>query len=414
MKQTTVANPLATGGKPSPDGILRHIPALDGVRGAAILLVLICHYGPCLSSATRLRALFFFAIKVGPFGVDLFFVLSGFLITGILYDAKGSANYFRNFYARRFLRIFPLYYGFLALVLLCLLAISSAGPPDWRHAQLAHELWSYQPWLWTYTANIWMFAHNTWMSLVGTFWSLSIEEQFYLFWPLAVFFFGRRSLLWICSGICVLALGARLMLSAAGVGDLAVYVFTPCRFDALAAGAIVALLARGPAPERRLIHFGRVFLFSASCLIALLVLLRLWCPAFSAGTNKEFERDFMYTGVAFFFASLVIFALAGEETTSVLSNLFCLRWLRILGLYSYGIYIFHGPILQIARSWLAAEGLWPTVHANPFLGAAFAALDLAVVFAVAFASFNLFEKPALRLKRFFPEQQAAGPPTRSR
>src|SRR5688572_8312610 len=126
----------------------QHWPALDGLRGTAILAVLVCHYAVLLPRAPAVGWL-----ENGWAGVDLFFVLSGFLITGILLDERGTPNYYRNFYARRALRIFPLYYGFLALTLLVALVVKLAASPA-AHEGLGH-LWAAQPSLWTYTANYW-------------------------------------------------------------------------------------------------------------------------------------------------------------------------------------------------------------------------------------------------------------------
>src|SRR3954469_25711168 len=130
--------------------VRRRFPALDGLRGTAILAVLICHYSSLMPKNSALAGI----LMNGWAGVDLFFVISGFLITEILFDAKDTPNYFRNFYARRILRIFPLYYGFLAIVMLLMLVLSLP-----RFGNLAAELgplWSAQPWLWSFTANFWI------------------------------------------------------------------------------------------------------------------------------------------------------------------------------------------------------------------------------------------------------------------
>ena len=165
-----------------------HLPGLDGVRGLAILMVMAVHF---VGDATPHNLAERVAVKLGNYGVlgvDLFFVLSGFLITGLLLDAKGDPHYFRNFYARRTLRIFPLYYAVLALLLLVLprvIALPLALDESRMH----------QAWLWTYTANFFIAAKASWaLPYVSHFWSLAIEEHFYLVWPLVVFSFRRATL----------------------------------------------------------------------------------------------------------------------------------------------------------------------------------------------------------------------------
>src|SRR5687768_1805284 len=178
-----------------------HWPALDGLRGTAVIAVLVCHYAVLLPRTPAVGLL-----EIGWAGVDLFFVLSGFLITGILLDARGTPHYLRNFYARRALRIFPLYYGFLAVTLLVSLAVKLA--PGASHEGLRH-LWAAQPSLWTYTANYWMPAQTAWSpwsEVVIPLWSLSVEEQFYLVWPLVVCRLSERGLVRLCVGIVAGAL----------------------------------------------------------------------------------------------------------------------------------------------------------------------------------------------------------------
>ena len=168
------------------------VPALDGLRGIAVLLVLIHHFSGIPAAGLGVPTGFYrewlrFA-TIGWAGVDLFFVLSGFLITSILYDAKGPAlAFFKNFYARRALRIFPVYYVLVVFMLFLLPWIipgEEAASAKLRDNQL---------WLWFYLRNIQSLAD--FQSLIGTghlvghLWSLAVEEQFYLVWPMVVLLF---------------------------------------------------------------------------------------------------------------------------------------------------------------------------------------------------------------------------------
>jgi peptidoglycan/LPS O-acetylase OafA/YrhL len=149
-----------------------HLAPLDGLRGVAVLLVMVCHFGPELPVATRGANALARVLSAGWVGVDLFFVLSGFLITRILLAARGSPGYFTNFYARRVLRIFPLYYATLLMVFVVLpwLGVTAAPEPAASH----------QAWLWTYTSNLLVarlrsFVFLTPAANLNHFWSLAIE-----------------------------------------------------------------------------------------------------------------------------------------------------------------------------------------------------------------------------------------------
>jgi peptidoglycan/LPS O-acetylase OafA/YrhL len=174
------------------------IPALDGIRGIAILCVMLYHftfYGG-IEPTLIVDKVYYHTALVGWFGVDLFFVLSGFLITGILYDTASAPQYFRNFYARRVLRIFPLYYGTLAVFFFLIPLVIDIS-------DTFEELLRDQLWYWSYLVNV-QIALEYWPSFfaLGHFWSLAVEEQFYLVWPLVVFFLKRRSLIAICV-VCI-------------------------------------------------------------------------------------------------------------------------------------------------------------------------------------------------------------------
>jgi len=215
----------------------RHIPALDGVRGLAVLVVFLCHYGGGAQSPNRYVHAVGELTKFGWCGVTLFFVLSGFLITGILWQGRHHAHWWKNFYVRRCLRIFPLYYFVLAILFLVIPAVTTV-PPALEEAR------RHQAWLWTYTANFFLAAKASWaLTYVSHFWSLAIEEHFYLLWPLVVFSFRRETLERICLWVIGAALALRIALSLAGVSELSISVLTPCRVDTLCVGALLACLA---------------------------------------------------------------------------------------------------------------------------------------------------------------------------
>ena len=218
-----------------------HIPALDGVRGLAIALVMLHHFATGMNSRVPAFRAFFGLAETGWVGVDLFFALSGYLITGILFDAKAAPrHYFRNFYMRRALRIVPLYYATLALAIL-----PTAGPLARSEALGLRTIRGEQAWYWLYGVNLLQAMRGRFYPL-GNYWTLSVEEHFYLLWPIAAFLLSRRALMACAAALFAIALATRLGMIAAHANPIAIYVLTPCRMDTLAAGAFVALAARGP------------------------------------------------------------------------------------------------------------------------------------------------------------------------
>ena len=224
------------------------MPALDGIRGMAVLMVLVFHFVGCTMPTNGFERTLVRVTSYGAFGVELFFVLSGFLITGILYDSCHKPLYFRNFYARRALRIFPLYYGVLCLVFFVAPLIALLRGPTLDY------LVDRQAWAWLYAVNIYIAKQGDWsFSYIEHFWSLAVEEHFYLFWPLVVFLVARRprTLMALSLAIALCAVLARLIGLLAGLSWWTTYVLTPFRLDGLALGAFLAITVRQPwGPER--------------------------------------------------------------------------------------------------------------------------------------------------------------------
>lgn len=360
-----------------------HYPELDGIRGLAILLVLLFHCGAFVDRGTFVQKLYRTLADCGWVGVELFFVLSGFLITGILLDTRHQKHYFLDFYARRALRIFPLYYAFLAGILLL-----GQFPND----SIAERV-SY----WLYLQNWLPFFRPEPESMVSHLWSLAVEEQFYLTWPALVLFAARRNAVGtLCLATAVFGFTCRSVLV---MWDQPAYFLTIARVEALAFGAYVAVLFRrhgSLVPLRQTAR--RVALASGVMLL------------FVAGARRGFFGfdDVVlivgYTPLALFFSSGVVLALSAGEDSPLRR---CLRTsgLRKTGTISYGIYIFHAPIvLLLGRRWpWPADGFWLS-----YLG--FVATAVTASWAVAWVSFRFFESPILGLKqRLAVLRRDAGP-----
>ena len=365
---------------PAPSG---RLPVLDGLRGLAILLVLLLHftmYGGTLAAAGIGGFVHRFALA-GWIGVDLFFVLSGFLITGILYDAKGGERYFRNFYARRILRIFPLYYGALVVFLVLL-------PFVWRGHEGLAQMREEGIWYWTYLVNV-QIAREGWpdFGALGHFWSLAVEEQFYLLWPVAVFLLRRRPLMALCAGAGGLAVGVRLALHLAD-REAAAFVLLPARVDALAAGALLALAVRGPGGLPATLRWAKP---AAAVALAGLAALFVWKRGLPAEDPAVAVAG--YSLLAVLFAGVLALTLEGRAERWLAAP-----WLVFFGRYSYGLYVLHHPLLFLKPERLSYGSLpgWLL-----FVGAATGATVL-----LALLSWHFWEKPFLDLKDRFPYASA--------
>src|SRR5258706_4512290 len=333
---------------PQPAG---HIPALDGLRGVAILLVMLCHFLGLLKTGNhRLDSLLHLGFGHGWVGVNLFFVLSGFLITGILLDAKNSPRYFRNFYARRTLRIFPLYYGVLFVCFAILPFFPGSNSADFL------ALRSRQGWLWAYCTNVKIVLDGDWkfgtpLLDLGHFWSLAVEEHFYLVWPLLVFLLPTRALVKTCLTIIVIVGAARTwwVITHGSPTDtklLPAFVLTPFRMDDLAMGSLLAVLVRSPTARIKLARYAMPALGLSTILLGI----NLAMP--SLLHRQTLLQTTGYSAISLFFVCLLS-ATVFAERGCLLSRLFSSAALRRVGKYAYGLYVFNSIVLQ----WLTSLGL---------------------------------------------------------
>lgn len=372
---------------------------MDGLRGIAIILVMLHHFGLYgqMGSTIFLDAQIKRILLSGWIGVDLFFVLSGFLITGILLDSKGGRHFFRNFYARRFLRIFPLYYGFLFGFLIVVPLLYPVGS---KFVTLLEE----QAWYWTYLINF-KIGFDSWPDyyIIGHFWSLAVEEQFYLFWPLTVFFLRRRNLLLTCCALLLVSLAVRIVLVLMDFKTGA-YVLTPARMDALAMGGLLSIALRSEKGKAFLSRWTRP---------------TLWCSGFTLialffwKNHLDPERTSVLsiglTALAFFFGALLILAITAPPTHS-LRKLFSSRLLRFFGRYSYALYVFHHlvAIYLPAKLSISIPRL-PTLFGSQIPGLVlFSIVATVLSLSLALLSWFLLESRFLALKRFFAYNTSQG------
>jgi peptidoglycan/LPS O-acetylase OafA/YrhL len=357
----------------------QYIVQLDGLRGVAILLVMLTH---CIVPpesgwvAWGLRN----AVSLGWIGVDLFFAISGYLITAILLRSRSAPHFFRNFYARRLLRIVPLY-----SLLVIFATIVSPALPYGRFG----PVWPYL----TFTSNLWGLFHRIGVlstpsgySLLAHLWSLGIEMQFYLVFPFVVYTLDRRRLrqvLWLV--LLVSPLMRWLVNQVIAPGQS--YFVTWTRLDALMMGGLFALYSKGEKEHSASLgdRVGKL----AGILIGATLL--LWV---SRQTNFE-KPVFNLIGLTIVDGAAAMTTMSAVlQRGSFFDSLLQSRPLAGIGRVSYGMYMIHYPLLVLSKDFLA-----PTRLGQGWLGTAVLAfVSMGGSFLLARASWRFIEKPFLRLK----------------
>jgi peptidoglycan/LPS O-acetylase OafA/YrhL len=372
----------------------RHIPAADGLRGIAVLATMLFHaqYFAGVNGTALWERAYAMTAGLGWAGVDLFFVLSGFLITGILYDSRAQPNYFRVFYLRRAVRIFPLYYAVLFLLFFlvpALLRVGHLNPPADAFGTRENQLFA-----WLYLVN-WDLAVQGFgfvTPLIAHFWSLSVEEQFYLVWPAAVRSFSRRGLMGLCGVMVVIAVLVRAVMFLRGT-PTAAYVLPFARMDGLAIGALIALAARDAKDWAVLGRWAQKVALVAAAAFAVLVVRR---------DTTAFGDPLIGTvGISLLcacFGGALVLLVKGpaDGRAQRLVESPTLRW---FGKYSYCLYVVNQPAMVIlAKLGLTVIGLQAALHSRALalLGVNLAGIGICAL--VAYVSWHLFEKRWLALK----------------
>lgn len=359
-----------------------HVPELDGVRALAILLVIPHNADRFIGSVGALWPVAQLA-HAGWIGVQLFFVLSGFLITGNLIESQRAPNYYGAFYGRRVLRIFPLYFAVLVVGLLIipmLIPLSAETLDSHRH----------QLWLWTFLSN-WAEPYGATVTGYSHFWSLAVEEQFYLLWPFIVHRLSVTQILRLSLALVIAALAIRLAMWRIGASAEMLYMFTFCRMDALAAGAAAAALIRMPGCSAWLAR-NRMRLLGLAAAGALV-------GAIGTHEYSVFSFTTLTIGqslLSLVFAMFILYAVTHRTDGRVgrIPALLRSRPLGSIGRYSYAMYVFHLPIAMAI----------PFALFSPLGALAPLALALTVLVATYLAaalSWHLLEKHFLKLKRYF-------------
>jgi len=345
---------------------LKHYNELDGVRAIAVIMVMFYHFFQDINTSNEILVTLKKISLFGKTGVSLFFVLSGFLITRILLNTKKNNSYFKSFYIRRILRIFPLYYFFLILYYFVLPLL-----PERFFASFSEQIW------------YWVFLQNfaltfDWKSIgPNHYWSLSVEEHFYLFWPLIIYYFPVKKIKWGIISLCVISFLTRIILIKNNIEESQ---FTLARFDELAIGSFLAVLEL----ENKLTSNKKKFLLAFAIFLIPLIFI-----SFRNGNYSLFDSSTRYLVLGLVYGSFIGIVIS-LNTQNWLKNLLKTNFMRFTGKISFGLYVYHPICFMLIVQYLKISNL----ALNFFLSFGFA-------YIISILSYNLLEKRFLKLKDQF-------------
>jgi peptidoglycan/LPS O-acetylase OafA/YrhL len=342
-----------------------HIKSLDGLRGIAALMVVYFHFFIVIEGISNFELLLKKFAVFGQTGVSLFFVLSGFLITRILYNSKVDKHYFKNFFIRRALRIFPLYFLFLIIYYYFL--------PFWFGELNNSPKWFY----WVYLQNIAM-TFNWPNNGPSHFWSLAVEEHFYLFWPFVVYFLNTKKVFFFGIFLILISFLFRFILTQANYES---FYFTFSRLDDLVLGTFLAFLEK-----KNFLNSKTKKIFSVSFIF--LFFLNLISFLFAQYIPHFWLQIFKYPLIGTLYFTLIGILICPPESS--LFNFLKFPWLRFFGKISYGLYVYHPLVFMVSEKYIQIN--------NVFIE--FSSLVLITVL-VSIFSFYVYENQFLKLKRFF-------------
>ena len=363
---------------------MKHIRGLDFLRAFAVLFVLVDHWGPFPAENTLTGAIFRLVVPSGLTAVNFFFVLSGFLITSILFTARDNDEASRwgiikNFIIRRMLRIFPIYY-------LTLIILFFVNYPELR------EHFSYYLW---YGANVLIYSHDKW-NYLSHLWSLSVEEQFYLFWPIVIVFVSKKYLKHTLIASILLGVVSTFYIFKIAHGFNSI-LMTSC-LDAFGMGALLAYARRDAA---RLMKFERVLRYIVPFALGVYI---FWRVAPFVGHIEH--ANFLARTVTSILAVAVINAVIKNENPSI-ARILDNKALNYIGVISYGIYLYHYPIGVIydlkVQPWLQANASMLDSFIFMYI------MKTGVTLIVSHLSYKYFEKPVVQLKKRFEYNVPAKP-----
>lgn len=351
---------------------MRNIRQLDSLRGIAVILVIISHWVSQASIINRL--------PIGGMGVDIFFVLSGFLITKILFEARNSGapavGIIKNFYVRRALRIFPAYY----LTIFLLYAFHQYTESDIRQ-NFAYFL--------TYTSNFYFFNIDRWDGMVSHLWSLAVEEQFYLFWPFMMLFTSKKYLPHVIIGFIAIGVGSQIALRENDMMD----VLTWTCFDSFGMGALLSWMW-----TFRPGMLNRYFTFITIAAVAAFIVFCTGVP------DVAWPYVPFRTLISIMTLWVIAYIIIRTDQRMGLGFLLNNRLLIFVGKISYGLYLFHLSVPGLTY-WLIKPYVNPLVRGNVPLTPFYLVVNTALLWMIAVFSYYIIEKRFLDLKKYFVYQK---------